>query len=238
MAEKDIAELIEKSRSTDVILLVRAKEKAKQRVNEDPTAANLAALERASALLERARGTQALPQSTFQKPRDVLEYLEGQGRKTGKSQLYKDIRAGRLSRGKDGTFALADVERYALTRPLVSMPEKAAEEIADLAEQKLREEARRIRAIADREEFDLQIRRGKYLPRSDVYRELAGRLVVLTTSLKTAYEARMQDIIARAGGDSRNAQAVLALLCDIQDQKLDEYSRPMEFEVEIPDEGG
>ena len=54
MPEKNVEELLARSASTDVQVLLTAKENAKRAALDDPSQANLAALDRASRMLESA----------------------------------------------------------------------------------------------------------------------------------------------------------------------------------------
>lgn len=236
----DISTLVEKSKSTDIPLLLKAKEDAKKKVRDDPSAANLAAFKQASRMLDAALASgngQPDEEPSLKSVKEVAQYLEAAGRKTSERQIFRDIKAGKLHREKNGTFLVKEINRYSYTRPVVSMPGKEAAEIADAAEQKLREEVRRLRAVADREEFDLAVKRGQYLPKAEVYQELAARAVVLSTGLKSVFEAQIAEVVERAHGDMKEAPAVVSLLHEILDLALNEYSRDMEFEVEFEGDG-
>ena len=52
--EQNLDSLLERSSGTDVPLLLKAKEDAKRRVKDDPSATNLAALSRATQMLRDA----------------------------------------------------------------------------------------------------------------------------------------------------------------------------------------
>lgn len=173
----------------------------------------------------------------FPKVGTVLNYAKEYGRKLEKTKLYEDIKAGLLPRQKDGSFRALDVERYMASLPMLETPASLVIEAQDLQVQKQQEEIRRLRAVADREEFDLDVKRGKYLPKDMVYQEQAARVVVLATGLKSVFEARISEIITRAHGDMKEAPGVVGLLHEMLDLALNEYSRDMEFEVEFV-EGG
>ena len=96
MAEQNsIAELVEKSSSTDVRILLQAKEDAKRALLEDPTDPKLiTAFEKASKLLSTAMQEQQKLKSIP----EVLAYVSEHGRKLGRAKLYKDIQEARLKR--------------------------------------------------------------------------------------------------------------------------------------------
>lgn len=232
----DISALVEKSKSTDIPLLLKAKEEAKKKVKDDPSAANLAAFKQASRMLDAALASgngQPDEEPSLKSVKEVAQYLETAGRKTSERQIFRDIKAGKLHREKNGTFLVKEINRYSYTRPVVSMPGKEAAEIADAAEQKLREEVRRLRAVADREEFDLAVKRGQYLPKDDVYLELAVRALALQNAIKNAFEAHCVEAINLVEGKPNHADELVDFVNDIVDNALNEYAQPMNLGVEI-----
>ena len=72
--DQNLDSLLERSSGTDVPLLLKAKEDAKRRVKDDPSATNLVALNRATQMLRDAMSTQNGNQS-FSGVKDVLAYL-------------------------------------------------------------------------------------------------------------------------------------------------------------------
>ena len=229
MTEKmqNIDELVAKSAGTDIQALLSAKENAKRAVLTDPSQANLAALERASKMLEAA--IQA--KTNLQDWRGVLSYIAENGHKLGKTKLYDDIGRGRLKKQPDGTFKLRDVDRYMASLPLTGTPDVVAEKAADRRRRKEEEEIRRIKATADKEEFDLAVKKGRHIPKEQVHLELAARAVTLASGIKTAFEARNLDFVAAVDGNPKKSLALTSLLESILDEAMNEYSREMEFEV-------
>lgn len=229
---ENMEELLEKSASTDIKVLLTAKESAKRAVLSDPTPQNLATLERASKLVESAM------QATTQLKdwRAVLAYIEEGGRKLGKSKLFEDIKKGRLKRQADRTFRTRDVDRYMATLPTLGTDDAVAEKAADRQRRKEEQEIRRIAAIADKEEFLLAVRRGQFIPKEQVHQELAARAVTLATGLKTAFEASALDVIALVEGSPKKSAALIEKLEAILEEALSEYSREMEIIVEFSDE--
>ena len=83
----DVEELLARSASTDIQVLLTAKESAKRAALDDPSQANLAALDRASKMLESAMEAT----KTLKNWQAVLDHVAENGRKLSKSKLYKDI---------------------------------------------------------------------------------------------------------------------------------------------------
>lgn len=168
--------------------------------------------------------------------RAVLAYVGENGRKLGKTKLFDDIRKGRLKKQPDGTFKQRDVDRYMASLPMAGTPDVVAEKAADRQRRKEEEEIRRIRAVADKEEFDLQVKKGRYILKEQVHLELAARAVTLASGLKTAFEAQHLDLVALVEGNPKKGAALVEKLEAILDEALNEYSREMEFEVVLTDD--
>ena len=92
--------LVEVSRKNDIPALLNAKNRAQQDVYSDPSKENLAVLERATAMLEKAMDAG----QNCKNWKEALTYLqEDCGRKIGQTKLFADIKAGRLRKQPDGT---------------------------------------------------------------------------------------------------------------------------------------
>lgn len=163
--------------------------------------------------------------------RAVLAHVEENGRKLGKTKMFEDIKKGRLKKQPDGTFRQRDVDRYMASLPMAGTPDLVAEKAADRQRRKEEEEIRRLRADADGREFDLQVKKGRYILKEQVHLELAARAVTLASGLKTAFEAQHLDLVALVDGNPRKGAALVEKLEAMLDEALNEYSREMEFEV-------
>lgn len=219
--------LLEQSAKTDIQVLLSAKENAKRAALEDPTPANLAALERASKMLESAMNST----KNLKNWREVLEYISENGRKLGKTKLFGDIGLGRLRKQPDGTFKLRDVDRYMASLPMAGTPDTLAEKAADRQRRKEEADIRKAEVDAEARAYDLEVKKGKYIPKEQVHLELAARAVTLASGLKTAFEAQGLDLVAAVGGDVKRTPAFVERLGNILDAALNEYSREMEFDV-------
>lgn len=142
----------------------------------------------------------------FGSVKDVLAYLENQGRKISQSQLYKDIKLGFLRRQKDGGFSRRDVDQYASTLQLVAMPEKEADAMSELARQDLEEKVAKTREQRLAISFDRKVKEGKYILREDVALELASRASALDVSLRSVFRLYAPDYIRMVGGDATKAE--------------------------------
>ncbi len=163
----------------------------------------------------------------------ALAQISESGRKLGKSKLFEDIKRGRLRRQADGTFHLRDLERYMASLPMQGTPDGITERAQDRQRRKEEAEIRKLEAAAKREEFDLLVKMGRYVPREQVHLELAARAVILSLALKTALEARILDIISAIDGNPKKSLPLMELLESIMDEAFNDYSREMEFELQF-----
>ena len=230
--QNNIAELIEKSSSTDVRILLQTKEDAKRALLEDPTDPRLiTAFEKASKLLSTAMQEQ----QKIKTVPEVLAYVSEHGRKLGRAKLYKDIQEARLKRQPDGSFRQKDVDRYMLSLATLGTPDGLTEKVADRQRRKEEADIRRAEAAAAKEEFDLAVKQGKFIPRGAVELEMAVRAIALRDGLKNALETYVLDIIEAVRGDAKCSTAFLERMSRIIDESLGEYARPMIIDVEFSD---
>ncbi|MDR0477676.1 MAG: hypothetical protein LBH14_07060 [Desulfobulbaceae bacterium] len=227
--------LLEKSRGTDIPVLLQAKETAKRFVREDPSSANVAALSRVTAMLEKAEKAMNETESpeVLKTTGAVLRYLQEEaGRQIQKTKLYDDIKRG-LLRKENRAFRRVDVERYAASLPKSTTPDgrvAAAEERLRRAEEA---DIRIKEARAVREEKKNAILDGQYVPRADVDQELAARAVTLNTGIKSMVEAQALDIVVKVGGEAKQAMTLVRELETLIDAACSEYARRLEFEVTL-----
>ena len=171
--------------------------------------------------------------ASFKDWRTALAYITESGRKLGKSKFFEDIKRGLLRRQADSSFRLRDLERYMASLPMAQASEAQTERAQDRQRRKEEAEIRKIEAAARREEFDLSVKMGRYIPREQVHLELAARAVTLSLGLKTALEAKSLDIISVIDGNPKKSLPLQELLEGILDEAFNSYSREMEFELEF-----
>ncbi|MDR2075549.1 MAG: hypothetical protein LBP61_01250 [Desulfovibrio sp.] len=230
-----IDDLLERSSSTDIPLLLRAKEEAKRLVKDDPSATNLAALDRANRMLRDAM-TQQAGSKNFQDVAAVLAHLTDEGRKVSQSQIYKDVKRGFLRREKDRTFTKRNVDVYASTLQVTSLPERETDELQILAKDELQEKVARLREQREDMAFDRAVKQGKFIRRDDVSLELASRAAALDIGLRSVFQLMAPEYVKLVGGDTGKTQELIDAFEKQLDAALTEYSRPMEFRVEFVDE--
>ena len=161
----------------------------------------------------------------------VLSYLQEENRSIAKTKLYDDIRSGLLRRQKDKSFKLKEVKRYAASLPFSGTPERLAEEAGARLAEREEQEIRRIKAVADKEEFNLMVRKGEYIRRDAVFQELAIRAVALASGLKTFFESRALDLVAEVEGNPKKTLNLVRALEGGLDAALNEYAQTDNIEL-------
>lgn len=170
---------------------------------------------------------------SFKTVSDVLTYISENGRKVKKTKLYEDIRLARLPKQPDGTFSRRKVDRYMASLPTTGTSDAVATQAADRLRRREEADIRRAEAQAAKEEFNLNVKKGLFIPRDTVHAELAARALTLSASIKTAFEAHALDIIATAEGNPKKSLAFVARMEAVFDETMSEYSREMEITVEV-----
>ena len=230
--EQNLDSLLERSSGTDVILLLKAKEDAKRRVRDDPSAANLSALSRVSQMLRDAMATNENGKN-FPDIKSVLDYLLASGRKIAQSTLYRDFRRGLLRRQPDKSFRQRDVDAYAKMLPVVSLPEAKTDQSNDLAREQMQENIEKIREQKLSIRFSREKDAGKYILREEVALELASRATILALGLRSVFRMNASDYIRLVGGNIEKAEELATEFEKNIDTALHEYSKPIEFGVEF-----
>lgn len=229
---EELKELVEKSHQTDIQALLSAKEQSKRAMLEDPSPANVSAFEKSSRLLEdKMQETKALKNIS-----EVLKYIEEQSRKVRKTKLYEDVNKGLLKKQADGTFKIRDVDRYLVSLPMLGTADSVAEKASERQRRKEEQEIRRITAIANKEEFDLAIKQGKYIAKEKVYQELAARAVTLNMQIKTAFEVSAVELVELVEGNPKKTNSLKQKLTEIFENALSEYAKEMDIEVILQNE--
>lgn len=181
-----MSDLLEQSSSSDLGVILSAKEKAKREALENPSKSNLSALDAATKMLEREQQKiQEKKDASVATKQEALAYLTAQGRKIGQSKLYKDVGLGVLRSQPDGSFRKKDLDVYAASLApiggvILKDKDRATRAALRKAEASAKREEEHYKTLARKRE----ILEGKYLPRSEVLALFAGRAAMFEQNLK------------------------------------------------------
>lgn len=180
---------------------------------------------------------------------EAAELLKALGRKTSLSTVKREIKRGRLPSSPQGV-KLDDLLRYAATlertdpsvpvliSPAASQTGDPEEQPLSLAERKEKAETEKAEAVASMTKLKLRLAQGQVIPRDQFISEMASRLVVLREGFRLEAESRVQEVIASAGGNPENGDAVSGLLASLLDDQLAAYAKPIMFHTVLDENGG
>ena len=160
----------------------------------------------------------------------VARHLKAQGWRISKSSVYEHAKSGKLSPDEAGNYTLEEIEAYA-RRWLKRADQPSDHDAEDLQQKKLRAEAKRIRAQAEREELKLQHERGSYIRRAEYEQALAVRAQLFKTDLENFARSSVGEIINLVDGDAGKGPDLQAWLLGEIEEFLGRYSREAEFAV-------
>jgi hypothetical protein len=237
---EDLDRILEQSSKTDLTVLISAKEEAKRKVLAEATPSNLAALDKATRMLEANRMSKAIKEKAakdkaekWKTKADVLEYLKKKWA-VEKSTFYNHSNPAHRDGGKlnkvKGWYLKTHVDAYA-EKYLVPLDGATDDEQSGLQRDKLQGEIRYQTVRSEKAELELDILKGKYLPRDQFDLEMAGRAGVLDNSFNHLIESRAQEIIALVGGDQKKAPEFIHFMKVAKDQMLSEFATTKEFQV-------
>lgn len=223
------------------IVIHNAVVKCTKAYNSESTAANLRDLKAAEAEWERIVAA-AMPgidenqdrqqDDRFENRLEAWNYLKDSGWQIGRSQFYTHCSEGRLLRERDGSYRRDRVDKYAeLHCRRIETGERVNDTLSRMAEEKARTELDREKVRLEKEQHDMAIRKGEYVPRDEVELMIVGRAVAMLAHLKAMVQMRAGDLIELVEGKQDRAQELIAVLGLHVEETLSVFARDVEFEV-------
>lgn len=192
-----IREIEAKSLESERDILVIAKAKAQKSVNGDPSAPNLAALEKATKMLldyDARKAPAAEP--SFSNRIEALAWLQRQGYKIAKSKLYQDCKRGLLKLQDDGSVFEADLKKYTRKVGLNQLSKTPDVDPGDLQVKKTQAELDKLRTQNRLLQHQLDEKQRKYVSRDDFEMEFAAKIAILKSGLEYEIHSSAPDLIA------------------------------------------
>lgn len=214
----------------DLEILIKAKKDAQERVEKDPSKANLEALEKASRMLAEKVGDDK--ELSFANRREALSHLRQHGYKISTGKLYQDCKAGMLRIQTDGSVLESDLNRYIKRASLVKPADiKEKVEVSELEFKRRQKEIEKL----DEQIADLRLKRevaeGKYIPREDFEMELAARAAILEAGLRYMFQSKISEWVMVVSGDTGRISGLLELINRQLDTQLNEFASMKQFQV-------
>ena len=166
----------------------------------------------------------------------VAKFLKDKGYKVGKSKIYQDVK--HIRQEKDGSYTEASVIRYAerylrLRGASVERKDhKTTLELDRAQEEKVIQEARKLKAQADLAETKAKILSGYYIPKDLFNRELSNRASILRADEENWAMGQISHIISLVKGDIDLAPELSAYLMIQIDTWFSRYAEDREFTVQ------
>lgn len=152
----------------------------------------------------------------FKNIKEAHDYIVDQGYKCKKSKIYKDKDAGRIRTQPDGTVLESEILAY--VAGLKKIGGKASGELEKVHLEKAQAELQKIKTSEERQRFDLDRERGKYILRDDVVREIILKLAAMEAGVKHLIRIRAVDYIHKVGGMPEKS----AMLIELMESEIDE----------------
>ncbi len=249
MAEELLGKLLKvitQSEKVELTILHNATFENAKAYKDEPSKANMADWQVAkTALTEMTEGmsvkyeigrpaaSEEEDPDAFDTKLDVWRWLSENGYDIGRSAFYEHCKIGYLRPDSvSGFYPLKKVLRYARDHVrLAATGEKETTRIGRLAEKKAEVDFEQSQIKLEKEKLDLASRQGKYVKREDVELDLVGRAVAFAAGLRHQVQVSTPDWIDLVKGDQGMASELVAAMTESFEQRLSDFSRPMEFDV-------
>lgn len=163
----------------------------------------------------------------------VVAYLTGRGWKIRKSAAYKHRHEGKLRPQMNGTYRIADVEKYAQTF-LKRLDGGARDHREDFQSEKQAAETEKIKAQARHWGMKASILEGRYVEKGLFERELARRAAVFKNDIENFCRSQAAGIINLVAGDVAKAPDLIDFMIGEAENWLGRYAEEREFIVQPP----
>jgi len=214
----------------DLNILTKARDEAAKRVEQDPTAENLAALGKAWKMLVDLQVEKEVEPSVKNRL-EVMKHLRREGFKIGKTKLYKDATDGLLRIQSDGSVLEKDIDRYVRISGLKKPAEISDAELQMLQKKKGEMEVKKLEAQVSDMTFRQAVAQGKFIPRAEFEMEVAGRAGALDAGFRHMIMMIASNLIEAVGGDLSLVPVFLEMIYSEYDILMNEYASMDNFQV-------
>lgn len=236
---QDMLALAEKSAETDLAFLLKAKEGAKRRMQDNPSPENISAFNKARDAVdtETTRLSAAAPGRVYKTQLDAVAFLKDRGFKLSKSALNRDLKKGRLSTDANGHFEENALLAYAvaLKEPTATLANKA---LSSATTERLSADAELKKYQAERQKLKLEQEQGKLMSKAEYERNLAARALFFKNEVRNFIHLHGASMIHLAGGDESKLPALVRFWEEKTAVWMDTWSQEREFSVTGSDDAG
>ncbi len=206
----DLLALAEKSAETDLAFLLKAKEEAKKRMQDNPSPEHISAFNKARDAVdaETTRLSSALPGRVCKTQLDAVDFLRDRGFKVSKSAFGRDLKAGKISTDANGRFEENALLAYAvaLKEPTATV---ASQALVSATAEKTSASAEKDRWMAARQKLKYERETGKLISRAEYERNLAARAFFFKNEVRNFIHLHGAAMIHLTGGDEGKLPALV-----------------------------
>lgn len=169
----------------------------------------------------------------FKSKIEVYRHLKKQGKyKISRSQFYEHCNDRLLRPDNDGGFTLQAVNSYAKKHLREAATGRhAADKLDKMMEEKLDLELQSARMKVEKEQLDLDAKRGKTINRQDHELAIVSRAVAFMAHLNHAIQANVPDWIELVEGDQNRAAELVHAMSEVVEQRMGDFAADAEFDV-------
>ena len=172
---------------------------------------------------------------------DVLNFLKNLGFTIPRGTFFGHAKVNKLRTNTEGYYTKQMVEEYVnlwikekywpVDHERTDLIEEDDE--GSLIKRKLKAEVLKLESAGAKAAYELDILQGKYIPKDEVYRELAGRAVILASGYNHMVYTRAAAWIDAVGGNQAHIDTLIAMVLEDQDVLLNSYANGAESLIEI-----
>jgi hypothetical protein len=167
---------------------------------------------------------------------EALLFLKEDGWSIKKSKLYQAVKDGKLKRQVDGTLFKTDILAYAAQYCDKVKAGSKNDNIGKYAEQKAKEELRKVQLHNARQEFEMAKEKKQYILRSQYLAELVSKLSASKFIALKVARNKAPDLIAASGGDLKKEAVFVELFSDYIENAFNELVMVPELRFIVQDE--
>ena len=186
--------------------------------------------------IDRLWAAYMVQEERFDSRKAVLEYLNDGGYSVSQGKLYGDCKKGLLKLQADKSVLRSSVEAY-IDNPASGLVRHAdvgqSEEDRQLSGDKLKYEVSILKTKDEKEKFNFDKERGRYVERTDIDLMLCGRAAMFEAGLRHHYHTRVAEWVVLVGGDTSKAPELLAALLGGLDEQMDRFAKSDDIEIEF-----
>lgn len=239
----DIEKLLSQVSENDAVrlkILNNAVVKNMRSYNSAPTEANKRNWDASDKALAECVAVLSLPSDIaggsaddlFSSKLDVWRFLNADGWTVSRSQFYAHCNDRLLRPDKSGQFTLSAVIKYAKQNlKEAATGRKISDNLDRMHEEKMGLELKQAKVKLEKDQHDLDTRKGRYVSRDEFELAIVSRAVAFMAHLNHAIQANTPDWIDLVNGDQLRAAELVHSISEVVAQRMSDFAADAEFDV-------